>query len=60
MAADPGAPATPTFTISGPDGGLITQNAVGDLVLAGPRRFVDKDQFVFDVEYLRNNRCHTY
>ena len=52
VAADPGAPASPTFTISGTDGALISQNAAGDLVLAGPRRFVDKDQFVFDVEYL--------
>ena len=38
VAADPGAPASPSFTISGPDGAAITQNAAGDLVLAGPRR----------------------
>ena len=52
VAADPGAPATPTFTISGADAAAVSFNAAGDLVIAGPRRFIDKDQFVFDVEYL--------
>ena len=53
VAADPGAPASPTFhNLWARCSGCKFQNAAGDLVLAGPRRFVDKDQFVFDVEYL--------
>ena len=52
VAADPGAPASPTFTLSGADAGAVSFNAAGDLVINGPRRFVDKNQFVFDVEYL--------
>ena len=46
------AAATPIFTLSGPDASAVRFNAAGDLVLDGPLRFVDKDQFVFDVEYL--------
>ena len=52
VAADPGAPANPTFTISGADAAAVSFNAAGDLVMSGPRRFIDQDQFVFDVEYL--------
>ena len=44
-------PANPTFTISGADAAAVSFNAAGDLVIA-VRRFIDQDQFVFDVEYL--------
>ena len=39
VAADPGAPASPTFTISGADAASVRFNAAGDLVLAGPPAF---------------------
>ena len=52
MAADPGAVASPVLTLSGADAASVRFNAAGDLVLDGPLRFVDKDEFVFDVEYL--------
>ena len=52
VAADPGAPATPTFTLSGADASFVRFDAAGDLVLDGPLRFATKDQFIFDVEYL--------
>ena len=47
----PGRSCNPT-TISGADAAAVSFNAAGDLVMAGPRRFIDQDQFVFDVEYL--------
>jgi len=52
VAADPGAPASPTFTLSGADASYVRFNAAGDLVLDGPLRYAVKDQFIFDVEYL--------
>ncbi len=52
VAADPSAPANPTFTLSGADASFVRFDAAGDLVLDGPLRFATKDQFIFDVEYL--------
>ena len=49
VATGPGAPANPTFTISGADAAAVSFNAAGEDV---GRAFYYQDQFVFDVEYL--------